>query len=196
LFVVVTLPLVACNKPAIKVYTVAKETTPAPIPPPEMSAPAPGTPTPSTAPNPATAPDAPTPPAPPEFQWSVPAGWQETAPGPMQQARFSVPDVEGTRAEVAVSIFPSDTGGTLANVNRWRAQLGLPSVDERSLGESVAPLATAPGAVLVDLFKDDKRMLAAIVPRDGTWWFYKMTGGTPAVAKAREAFIGFVSSKP
>ena len=60
----------------------------------------------------------------------------------------------------------------------------------------VAPLSAAPNAVLVDLSNNDKRMLAAIVPRDGIWWFYKMTGGAPAVANAREAFIGFVSSKP
>lgn len=176
------MPLSACNKPKISVYTVPKESTPTPTQP---SAPA-------------TAPvaNAPVAPAPSQFKWTVPADWKESKPGPMQQARFSVPEKDGAAADVTVSVFPSDTGGTLQNVNRWRTQLGLAPVDESGLANLVAPLAAAPNAVLVDLSNNDKRMLAAIIPREGIWWFYKLTGGAPAVANAREAFIGFVSSKP
>lgn len=184
LFVLATLPLAACNKPKVEVYTVRKESTPTPTG--ASDAPSP---------NAANAP-APSTPAPSQFKWTVPSDWTESKPGPMQQARFAVPEKDGAQAEVAVSVFPSDTGGTLQNVNRWRAQLGLPPVDSAGLANLVAPLSAAPNAVLADLSNNDKRMLAAIVPRDGTWWFYKLTGGTPAVANAREAFIGFVSSTP
>ncbi len=184
LLVLATLPLAACDKPNVQVYTVPKESTPTPIVPSATpSAPAPNSPAPSA-------------PAPSQFKWTVPTDWTEAKPGPMQQARFAVPEKDGSQAEVAVSVFPSDTGGTLQNVNRWRAQLGLSPVEESGLANLVAPLSAAPNAVLVDLSNNDKRMLAAIVPRDGTWWFYKLTGGSPAVANAREAFIGFVSSAP
>ena len=184
LLVLATLPLAACNKPKVEVYTVPKESTPTPIQPSEAPA--------------AAAANAPAPsaPAPSQFKWTVPSDWTEAKPGPMQQARFAVPEKDGAQAEVAVSVFPSDTGGTLQNVNRWRAQLGLMPVTESGLANLVAPLSAAPDAVLVDLSNNDKRMLAAIVPRDGIWWFYKLTGGAPAVANAREAFIGFVSSTP
>jgi hypothetical protein len=182
--VVPLLALAACNKPEITVYTAPKDS----MPPPASTAAA------ETA-NPV--PSAPPSPAPSQFKWAVPADWKETKPGAMQQARFTVPEKDGATAEVAVSVFPSDTGGTLANVNRWRGQLGLPPVEESGLANLVTPLpSVAPNAVLADLAHNDKRMLAAIVPRDGIWWFYKMTGGAAAVANARDAFIGFVSSKP
>ncbi len=186
LLVLATLPLAACNKPGVQVYTVPKESTPAPMPTETAPATAPSAPTPT-----ASAPAAPS-----QFKWTVPADWKETKPGPMQQARFTVPEKDGAQAEVAVSVFPSDTGGTLQNVNRWRAQLGLAPVTESGLANLVAPLSAAPNALLVDLSNNDKRMLVAIVPRESIWWFYKLTGGTPAVARAREEFIGFVSSTP
>jgi hypothetical protein len=131
------------------------------------------------------------------FKWTVPAGWQETAPGQMQVAKFSVPETGGAKAEVAVSIFPSDTGGTLANVNRWLGQLGQTPVVEADLGKYVKPLEGGPeGAQLVELPGDDKRIIGAIIPREGRWWFYKMTGGTPAVNAARDAFISFAKAQP
>lgn len=138
------------------------------------------------------------PPAPekPQPKWTVPAGWQTNAPGQMQLAKFTVPAVEKAQAEVAVSVFPSDTGGMLANVNRWRRQLGLGDIDEAGLKDCVKPLEGAPGAELVELANAEKRMLSAIVPRDGTWWFYKMSGDAPAVNAAREDFVRFALSTP
>ena len=132
----------------------------------------------------------------PQFRWSVPEGWTPMAAGAMQAAKFSVPEQSGAKAEVAVSIFPGESGGTLANVNRWRKQLGLEEVDEAGLKELVTPLDAAPGAVLADLVNDQRRMLGAIVPREGGWWFYKMMGDAPAVLAARESFIEFVKSAP
>jgi hypothetical protein len=38
-----------------------------------------------------------------------------------------VSDPDG-KAEVTVSAFPGDTGGLLANLNRWRGQIGLEPV--------------------------------------------------------------------
>jgi hypothetical protein len=138
------------------------------------------------------------PPAPekPQPKWTVPAGWQTNAPGQMQLAKFTVPAVEKAQAEVAVSVFPSDTGGTLANVNRWRRQLGLGDIDEAGLKDCTKPIEGAPGAELVDLANGEKRLLSAIVPRDGTWWFYKLMGDAPAVNAAREDFVRFALSTP
>jgi hypothetical protein len=111
----------------------------------------------------------------------------------MQAAKFSVPDKDGAKAEVTVSVFPSDTGGALANVNRWRGQVGLPAVDEAGLAGCTSPLDPAlPGAVLADLKGESKSMLGAIVPRGGEWFFYKLTGDAAAVSAAREAFVSFI----
>ena len=131
-----------------------------------------------------------------EFKWKVPEGWQTLPAGQMQVAKFAVPARDGAKAEVFVSVFPSDTGGALANVNRWRRQLGLEAVDEAGLKALVTPLEGAPGAMLVDLKSDAKAMLGAIVPREGRWWFYKLMGDTAAVTAERAAFIRFVQTAP
>lgn len=132
----------------------------------------------------------------PQFKWKVPEGWKTLAAGQMQVAKFAVPDREGAKAEVFVSVFPSESGGTLANVNRWRRQIGLDPVDEEGLKPLVSPLEAAPGGQLIDLKNDAKAMLGAIVPRDGRWWFYKLMGDTPAVTAEREAFVRFVQTAP
>jgi hypothetical protein len=110
----------------------------------------------------------------------------------MQAAKFSVPEKDGAKAEVMVSIFASDTGGVAPNVARWRGQLGLPPVDEAGLKEAAKPLDGAPaGSVVVDFENSGRSLTGVIVSRGGQWYFYKLLGDTAAVAAAREAFITY-----
>jgi hypothetical protein len=132
----------------------------------------------------------------PEFQWKIPDAWQKLPAGQMQVAKFSVPERNGAKAEVSVSVFPSNTGGTLANVNRWRRQIGLGDVDEAGLQSCTSGLDASPGAVLVNLTNEQRQLLGAIVPREGKWWFYKLSGDAPAVASAHEDFVRFVKTTP
>ncbi len=130
-------------------------------------------------------------------KWTVPAPWKQLAAGQMQVARFEVPEVSGAKAEVFVSVFPNDTGGTLANVNRWRRQIGLAEVAEADLGKIVSPLEGAGnGAVFVELKGTDKTLFGAVVPRGGSYWFYKLLGDTPAVVPQKSAFKAFATSQP
>jgi hypothetical protein len=130
-------------------------------------------------------------------KWEVPSGWKQIAPGQMQVARFVVPQQNGVGGEVFVSVFPNDTGGTLANINRWQRQLKLPETDEKSLASLAAPLdAAIPNSVLVDMANNNQRMLGAIVPRGGQWWFYKLLGDSAVVGAERENFIRFAKSTP
>ncbi len=129
--------------------------------------------------------------------WQVPSQWKEIPAGQMQVAKFAVPARGSAKAEVFVSVFPSDTGGTLANVNRWRKQIGLPEAQSAELTSMISPLDPArPEAILVDMTNSNKRLLGAIVPRDGRYWFYKMMGDAEAVAPEKESFVAFVKSKP
>jgi hypothetical protein len=139
-------------------------------------------------------------PATPAVHLVAPEGWKEQAPGQMQVAKFAV-DKDGGHADVSVSIFGSDTGGTLGNVNRWRRQLGLGDVDENGLQECVTTLGGAhfdgaPGPILANLSNDTHRLLGAIVPREGKWWFYKMVGDASVVNAEHDAFVQFVKSQP
>lgn len=153
----------------------------------------------------AAAPAAPPPLAPPaqtpaptagKPAFTVPATWKEEAPGAMQVAKYVPVGAEG-KAEISVAVLPGDGGGELANINRWRRQLGLEPTTETDL----AKLATAlkvEGAqgYLVDITNDasQRRMIAAAVTRGGQTWFYKLTGETASTEKEKAAFIQFVET--
>jgi hypothetical protein len=123
----------------------------------------------------------------------VPEGWSVVAAGAMQVAKYNV---DGG-AEVAVSVFPSDTGGLASNVLRWRRQLGLPEVGAEEAAGAAKPIEGGPeGAVVVDLENGEKALGGAIVPRGGRWFFYKLTGPTAAVKAARETFVNFAKATP
>ena len=133
----------------------------------------------------------------PKMNWQVPSQWKELPPGQMQVAKFAVPERDHAKAEVFVSVFPSDTGGALANVNRWRKQIGLGEVSKEELASMVSPLDPAtPAAVLVEMTNQNKRLVGAIVPRAGSYWFYKMLGDESAVAPQKESFVAFAKSTP
>ena len=97
-------------------------------------------------------------------------------------------------------LWPAQGGGTLANVNRWRAQLSLPEVAEDGLPKITQALDVLGGkATLVDLSGTDaggqaSRMVAVIVPHGGQTWFYKLTGSGAVVGHEKEAFTQFVQT--
>ena len=66
-------------------------------------------------------------------KWTAPAGWQERPAANMVLGSFSVPG----KGDVSITSFPGDVGGELANVNRWRAQVGLAPVSEPPKAETV-----------------------------------------------------------
>jgi len=132
-----------------------------------------------------------------EPKWPVPGEWKKLPSGQMQVAKFAVPARGAARAEVSISVFPGDTGGTLANLNRWRRQIGLGEVDESGMSPLVSALDPAnPEAKLVDMTNNNKRLVGAIVPRGGRYWFYKLLGDAEAVAPERDAFVALAKAAP
>ena len=129
-------------------------------------------------------------------KWTVPGEWTELPPKQMTVARFAVPAKNGAGAEVSVSVFGNATGGTLANINRWRSRVQLPDITSDKLPEVVQPLEGVPDGLLTDLKNQGQQLLGAIVPRDGQYWFYKLEGSAEAVAPQRDNFVRFVKSNP
>src|SRR5579863_3646372 len=56
----------------------------------------------------------------PELSWKAPPSWKAAPASGMRIASFSY---QG--ADISVIAIPGEAGGELANVNRWRGQLGL-----------------------------------------------------------------------
>lgn len=124
---------------------------------------------------------------------ALPDGWTADAQArPMSVVSFTV---SGGGQEAALTITP--LGGDqdlLANINRWRRQLGLPPLAGLA-DDPPQPIevAGAPGS-LVDLGGPEGRTLAVIAPRGGMTWFYKLSGPDPLVESQRDAFEAFVRS--
>jgi len=133
--------------------------------------------------------------------WELPSGWQEQPVSAMRAATFQVSGENGTKAEVSVIKLAGPAGGVLANVNRWRSQVGLQPVEEAEL-EKLITIQDAGGVKITfaDMAGrsvetgDQARMLAAIVPRSGGTWFYKMLGADQLVSQQKPAFIKFVET--
>lgn len=75
--------------------------------------------------------------------WKVPAGWTfDATPKPMRVATYIAPTASGN-VEVAVTRFPGKVGGELANINRWRGQMGLPTIDASGLDATLTRFSAA-----------------------------------------------------
>lgn len=139
--------------------------------------------------------DVPAPPTPgggSALKWKLSKGWTQTTSGGMRFATLVAP-VTG-RLDVSVVVLPGPAGGELANVNRWRGQIGLPPIDEPALAAARKPLKTKAGPVSLFDFTSEgekkSRMVAGLLAsNDGNTWFVKMTGDAEPVAKARPDFL-------
>jgi hypothetical protein len=136
------------------------------------------------------------PPATGQPQWEVPAGWKSVPASTMRVASFAV----GDGGDFSVVALGPGAGGTLANLNRWRGQLGLDAVGEADISKVTTTLDLPGGekAVVADLVGEGagagKKMLAAIVAREDRTWFYKLTGPAALVTRERDNFVKFVKS--
>jgi hypothetical protein len=134
----------------------------------------------------------------PELRWSAPAHWQPKPATALRKATFVIPGGGSAPAELAVTAFPGNVGGELANVNRWRGQLQLPPLDEAALAPAITRF-TAHGlpVAVVDFAggpDGSQRMLGALVPCNGATWFFKLTGPDATVAAEKPAFLAFLQT--
>jgi hypothetical protein len=178
-----------CGRDTVKVYTVDSNDTTVVTPPP--AAMPPGMPDGIAAPDTA---------GPPQLKNTLPDGWQEKPLSAMRVASFDVAG-NGKTADVSVIPLGGMAGGDLANVNRWRGQVGLPPLADTDL-QKLAEQITVAGqpADLYDIAGTDpgsgdaERILGVISHRDDTAWFFKMTGDTALVENQKPAFIAFLKS--
>jgi hypothetical protein len=127
--------------------------------------------------------------------WKTPQDWKPVAPGRMRYAEFSINGPSGTAGNVSVSVFAGDGGGDLQNVNRWRAQIGLPPLAEGGLEPLLTTVDARDGRILaVDMTGPKGRLLAGWTRIDGNSWFFKLTAPTELAGAQKPAFMKFLQS--
>jgi hypothetical protein len=131
-------------------------------------------------------------------KWSkLPAGWSVGPENGMRKATWIVTGPDGSKAEVAVTVFPGNVGGLTANVNRWRGQIGLASAgpDEIAASAKPAKVGGIDSQRFVMASTDGKKGLDAVMtPHKGATWFFKMSGDAAAVATQGPALVAFLAA--
>lgn len=143
--------------------------------------------------------DVPSPPRPEggALAWTLPTGWsQSQGGGAMRFATLKSP-VAG-KVDVSVTVLSGEAGGELANVNRWRNQIGLPPLDGAALAAARKPVRARVGPVSLYDFTSEgaqrSRVVAGFTVVAGNTWFVKMSGDEAAVGQARPDFVRIVES--
>lgn len=131
------------------------------------------------------------------FTYGVPDGWSEVAPSSMKVLSLMCGEPPEQTVECSVSVFPGDVGGRLANINRWRRQVGLGPLSAEAVDGFVEAVTisemegwqvdfTGPGGT--------NRVVVAVLFHNGQSWFFKLMGPDAAVAEEKAAFGEFLQS--
>jgi len=133
-----------------------------------------------------------------QLGWTAPAHWTPGVAGAMRKGSYAIRGAEG-EADLSITSFPGDTGGLLANMNRWRGQIGLAPQSMAQLEAElqhvdVGPLhfdvvdysGTANGA--------PTRIIGAVLARPGETWFFKLMGPDALVGREKSAFLAFIET--
>ncbi len=133
-------------------------------------------------------------------EWEVPPSWKsQPPPNEMVLASFALADAEGGKADLTVTVLGGASGGLLANVNRWRGQIGLAPVAEAELTSLARPLDEKAGsATLVDMTGERNgqkaRIIGAVVPKGNRTWYYKILGSERVAEQEKAAFLKFIQT--
>lgn len=141
-------------------------------------------------------------PAPSAIEWDVPEGWAESPNASTILFAVFEAKAEAGDARITVTKLSTDGGGVLANINRWRGQVGLPAI-QKIEEQSMTPILVGTStAGLIDLITPEgseaglERLMVVLLPRphDGLTWYFKMTGSVAAMDEQQSAFVSFVES--
>ena len=132
-----------------------------------------------------------------DLTWKAPSHWVAKTGSSMRKGSYAISGAGG-EADLSIIAFPGSVGGDLANLNRWREQVGLPPVGQAEFEASAQRLErNGLRMTVVDLAgtgTDAKRILGAMIPYSGATWFVKMMGPDALVAKEKTAFMTFLDT--
>ncbi len=132
-----------------------------------------------------------------KLEWDLPEGWVEETPSGMRVGSFKVHGPDGELADVSVTMLPGDGGGDLANVNRWRDQLGLDAWTEQEFSSNSRAVSNSLGNgravnMVSEAPEDRQRIIGSVVHTEYGACFVKMKGDDVLTAEQEDNLIKFV----
>ena len=137
------------------------------------------------------------------LRWETPPGWAQAERSQMRPVNLTFgPNKEG---ECYLSMLPGGAGGLLANVNRWRKQMGQPEITEEELAQLPRKGLMGIEGVLVTVdgdytnvgaseAKPGYRLMGIVAVLGDAGLFVKMVGPKAVVEANAAAFDQFVAS--
>jgi hypothetical protein len=140
-------------------------------------------------------------------KFTPPPSWKELPAAGLKKAEFVLSE-EQKEARVTLIDFHTTEGSLigdpLANINRWRGEIGLNPIDQAALagatetvevdGRPVTVAAMIPDPAKPEESKANEATIAAIVKNGDTLWFVKMRGDRELVNKRQDEFKTFLNS--
>ena len=136
------------------------------------------------------------------LHYDLPRGWLEITPTPNRLINL-VPGGD-EQAACYVTVLGGDGGGLVANLNRWRAQVGLgPAPDAELLALPTIKLLGGDATLIElqgtftgmdDVVNQGWGLTGCVVSTPQATIIVKMTGPAELTAAEREGFLSFVSS--
>ena len=115
----------------------------------------------------------------------------------MRLASFAA-DLDGEKADISLVKLAGPAGGLLANVNRWRGQVGLGNFSASELAAGSEKRRTASGEeyIFVELINESggQAILGGIYERKGYTLFAKYASSAKAAVKGKADFVTFCDS--
>jgi hypothetical protein len=130
----------------------------------------------------------------PRLRYETPAGWSELPAKGMSMANFTA-GKGPSPAQVTLIPLGSEAGDLLANVNRWRGQIGLPPIERDEAERQAEPIDVGQGkGSYIRLVGPERSILAVLYSAGNSIWFITLKGGNDVVAGEIEHFQSFVHS--
>ena len=129
-----------------------------------------------------------------ELTYTAPEGWEDMPASGIRKANLKLTDENGS-AELTVLAFPGDVGGRLANINRWRGQIGLDTATPEDL-PAFTQSYTISGhrGLYIRLEGGAQSILGGLLPFHGYTWFFKLQGSSGTVLANEAAMKAFLDS--
>ena len=129
--------------------------------------------------------------------WDTPKGWIESSGSKMRLASFNVPHDSGN-GDLSVMILSGDGGGVEANINRWRAQIGLEKKSISDIKKKAEKRKNSIGEyqifTIINNQSKEKAFLSAIIHSNIGTVFIKLTISEAGIDQVKDDFIYFCDS--
>lgn len=132
------------------------------------------------------------------IEWAMPEGWVDGKASSMRMASFAIPHSDGTTGDVSLVQLAGMAGGMVANVNRWRGQVGLQDLSAEALMRELDERVTVGGHkyLVVEMFNETSgnAIMAGIYESGGATLFAKLSTNKAGMNEARDGFYQFCDS--